>query len=283
MLYKFFLLFILFFQINSYSGNVIHKVLHSKELKRDWNYTIYVPDSYKEAAENIPVIYLLHGNGDDENAWQTGYDVIDSLIKNKKIPPIIAVTPSGKRSWWVNTLENFESAVIKELIPAIDSSFNTINSRNGRFIAGFSMGGYGALRYALAYPELFSACAIFSPALYNIAPPASSSSRSLGAFGKPFDINLWNKLNYPNELKHFEETGLRSFFYIGCGDDDWNNPEGVEYNVELQCVLLYQELNKKRDISSELRIINGGHSWKVWKPLFTEAIQEILKTNKGKI
>ncbi|MEO8399096.1 MAG: alpha/beta hydrolase-fold protein [Ignavibacteriaceae bacterium] len=263
--------------VNSFGGQLIHSKINSKELNREWNYTIFLPEGYSPQAEAYPVIYFLHGNGDDENAWQIGYDILDSLIWIGKIPPVIAVTPSGERGWWVNTLEHFESAVINELIPLIDSSYNTIRNRDGKMIAGFSMGGYGALRYALVYPNLFSSCAIFSPALYNEEPPESSSSRSLGAFGSPFDLNLWNKLNYPETLKLFEEKNLISFFFIGAGDDDWNNPEGVKYNVELQCVFLYQELQKKRNLPAELRIINGGHSWEVWKPLFTEAIQIMLK------
>ena len=96
--------------------------------------------------------------------------MLDSLILNKMIPPVIAVTPSGKSGWWVNSTEKFESAVINELIPYIDSTYKTLANRDSRMVFGYSMGGFGALRYGLVYPDLFSACAVLSPALYNGAP-----------------------------------------------------------------------------------------------------------------
>ena len=258
--------------LTSFGGTVIKAKINSKELNRVWNYTVFLPDNYDSLNNRFPVIYLLHGNGDDENDWENGYQILDSLINNKVIPPVIAVTPSGKRGWWVNTLERFESAVINELLPEIDSLYNTVSSREGRMIAGYSMGGFGALRYGLVYSDLFSACAIFSPALYNEEPPEGSSARSTGAFGNPFDINLWNALNYPASVKKYLEKDHEVFFYIGTGDDDWNHTEGQKYNVEIQTTLLYDYIHKELNIPAELRILNGDHSWIVWKPLFTEAI-----------
>jgi enterochelin esterase-like enzyme len=255
---------------------LIHSKLQSKELNREWSYSVYLPKNYNDIESTFPVLYLLHGNGDDENAWEPIYTIVDSLIECGKIEPVILVIPSGKRGWWVNSAENYESAVIKELIPQIDSDYRTIASRDGRLVAGYSMGGFGALRYGLAYSELFRACAIFSPALYNEEPPEGSSSRTSGIFGTPFSIEKWNELNYPNALNEYLKKNEEGFFFIGAGDDDWNHTEGKEYNVEYQIVVLYQKLKKELDISSELRIINGGHSWKVWKPLFTEAIQLML-------
>jgi enterochelin esterase-like enzyme len=273
---------IIFFlvSISPLAGTVIKTKMSSKELNRTWNYTVFLPEGYDSSSKKYPVIYLLHGNGDDENDWQNGYDILDSLINNKIIPPVIAVTPSGKRSWWVNTSERFESAAINELIPEIDSLYNTVSSRDGRMIAGYSMGGFGALRYGLVYPDLFRACAIFSPALYNEEPPEGSSARSTGAFGNPFDINLWNELNYPSSIKKYMKNNFEVFFYVGAGDDDWNHAEGKKYNVEYQTMILYQHLNKELKIPAELRIINGGHSWKVWKPLFIEAVKLFLQKQK---
>jgi enterochelin esterase-like enzyme len=264
---------IIFFtcSISLFAGTVIKSKMNSKELDRPWNYTVFLPDNYETAIGRFPVIYLLHGNGDDETDWENGYQILDSLIENKIIPPVIAVTPSGKKGWWVNTLEPFESAIVNELIPEIDSLYKTISAREGRMIAGYSMGGFGALRYGLVYSDLFSGCAIFSPALYNEEPPEGSSARSTGAFGNPFDINLWNDLNYPSSIKKYLEKNQEVFFFIGTGDDDWNHTEGQKYNVEIQTTLLYNFIHKELNIPAELRIINGGHSWDVWKPLFIDA------------
>jgi enterochelin esterase-like enzyme len=265
---------IIFFisSISLFAGTVIKAKMNSKELNRSWNYTVFLPEDYDSLNKKYPVIYLLHGNGDDENDWENGYQILDSLINNKIIDPIIAVTPSGKRGWWVNTVERFESAIINELIPEIDSIYSTVSSREGRMIVGYSMGGFGALRYGLVYSDLFRACAIFSPALYNEEPPEGSSARSTGAFGNPFDINLWNTLNYPVSIKKYLGKDHKVFFFIGTGDDDWNHTEGQKYNVEIQTTLLYDYIHKELKIPAELRILDGDHSWEVWKPLFIEAI-----------
>jgi len=166
--------------------------------------------------------------------------------------------------------------VINELIPEIDSLYSSVSSREGRMIAGYSMGGFGALRYGLVYSELFSACVVFSPALYNEEPPEGSSARSTGAFGNPFDINLWNELNYPASIKKYLEKGHEVFFYIGAGDDDWAHTEGQKYNVDIQTTLLYNLIHKDLKIPADLRIINGGHSWDVWKPLFIEVMTLLM-------
>ena len=104
---KLILTFFILFTMSSFCGQVLHSKINSKEFGREWNFTVYLPDGYNQNIETYPVIYLLHGNGDDENAWQIGYDVLDSLIKIGIIPPIIAVTPSGKRGWWVDILRTF--------------------------------------------------------------------------------------------------------------------------------------------------------------------------------
>ena len=272
-------MFLILFAVGSlwlHAGTVVKSELNSKQLGRPWKFSVYLPDSYKLGNERYPVIYLLHGNGDNENSWSIGYHVLDSLIGNKIIPPVIAVTPSGKRGWWVNSTERFESAVINELIPYIDSTYKTLAARNSRMVFGYSMGGFGALRYGLVYSDLFSACAIFSPALYNEAPPLESSARTTGSFGTPFNIKQWDSLNYPASIKLFLAKKLKEFFFIGSGDDDWNNPEGIEFNIEYQALLLYENLHKKLGLPAELRIINGDHSWKVWEPLFIESIQLMM-------
>ncbi len=259
------------------ASTIIKSEMNSEHLKRALKYNVFLPDGYDSSSAKYPVLYLLHGNGDNENAWSVIYRVLDSLISNKKIPPVIAVTPSGARGWWVNSSDKYESAVINELIPHIDSTCKTIKSRESRMVFGYSMGGFGALRYGLVYSDLFSACAIFSPALYSEAPPENSSARTTGAFGLPFSLSIWDSLNYPASIKTFLSKQYKEFFFIGAGDDDWNNPEGRKYNIEFQSLLLYETLHKELGLPGELRIINGDHSWKVWSPLFTEAIQLMMK------
>jgi len=146
----------------------------------------------------------------------------------------------------------WETAFIKELIPYVTRKYHLTDHRDGRCVAGFSMGGYGALRYGLRYPELFSSAILLSPAIYNGLPPKESSARSSGAFGNPFQAALWNDRNYPAILQDYLKQENQVFFFISAGDDDWNHPEGFHYNIEQQVVLLYGLLNKKNNNPAEL-------------------------------
>jgi enterochelin esterase-like enzyme len=278
-----FLFVVLIYNLPLFAGTVVNSEIFSAQLGRAWKYTIYLPDNYNTSGERYSVFYLLHGNGDNTSAWSPVYSTVDSLTAAKKISPVILVIPEGKKGWWVNQVEKFEDAVIKELIPIIDSVYFT-QGREGRKVAGYSMGGFGALRYGLVYPELFSGSAVMSPALYNEEPPEGSSARTTGAFGKPFDSEIWKAQNYPEIMKQFIDKKLNGYFFLGTGDDDWNHEEGFHYNVEYQLVLLYEELHKKNSIPADIRIINGDHSWDVWLPLFREAIQRMIPcvNNQGK-
>jgi enterochelin esterase-like enzyme len=79
--------------------------------------------------------------------------------------------------------EPIESAFTKDLVTHVDTTYPTNPERNSRIVAGYSMGGYGALRYSLAHPELFGAAIVLSPAVYFPLPPPDSSTREFGAFG----------------------------------------------------------------------------------------------------
>jgi len=143
------------------------------------------------------------------------------------------------------------------------------------------MGGYGALRYALAHTGIFGASMILSAALYHDLPPKGSSARSSGAFGKPFDEERWVKRNYTSLLNTYFNNKEYVPLYIVTGDDDWNHEEDFSYNVEQQAVFLYGKLHKEGDSPAELRIVNGGHTTKVWKKSFVEGILYMFRYLKN--
>lgn len=196
------------------NGSLSVGSLKSLNLGRDWPYRIYLPSGYATSEVRYPVLYLLHGRGGDETSWDEGLRVIDQLIGTNKIPSLIAVAPAGGTSWWVDTLEPLEIAMIRELLPHVASSYRTVQAREGRLLAGFSMGRYGALRYALNYPETFGAAMILSPAIFENTPPPGSSARSSGAFGLPFGEQLWTQLNLSGFITSVRRFGTyRSYFY----------------------------------------------------------------------
>lgn len=258
-------------------GTVSRVGIASEILGREWPCKVYLPGGYDSTASRYPVVYLLHGSGGDENEWDRIYPVLDSLIAAGSIPPLIAVAPASGTSWWVDGRERFESAFFSDLIPAIDRQYRTIIRREGRAVAGFSMGGYGALRYALAHSDMFAAATLLSPALYAQQPPPESSARSSGTFGDPFQAEVWAARNYPAVLETYLLQQYRAPVFILSGDDDWNHPEGFEYNIEQQAVLLYGLLNRKGGSPAELRIVNGGHNWRIWQPGFIAGIEYMMQ------
>ncbi|WP_182914449.1 alpha/beta hydrolase-fold protein [Paenibacillus sp. 1011MAR3C5] len=265
------------------------------------SYRLYLPHGYnEEAPTRYPVMYLLHGSGGTETSWDKFWPILDSMIESKKIPPVIAVAPVTGNSYWVDSgkFGDVESAVTQDLIPLIDHTYPTIASREGRGLVGFSMGGYGALRYSLVYPELFGGAALLSPAIQDGEAPATSGAVERGSFGDPFDSARWTELNYPQALKSYAEKKRPVPMYIIAGDDDWNHLSEQEdlpkdanrYNMEVQAVSLYQQLHRSNvfgypfekweDVPgspAELRIVNGGHSMNVWADGFEQGLSYLFK------
>jgi enterochelin esterase-like enzyme len=134
------------------------------------SYLIYLPPTYQsETNKRYPVIYWLHGGGGNqrEGAWMV--EQIDKAIKEKTLPEVIVVLVQGLPSVrYVNTKDGtrpVEDVIIKDLIPHIDATYRTINSREFRAIEGMSMGGYGALHLGLKYHELFGVISALAPSI----------------------------------------------------------------------------------------------------------------------
>lgn len=136
-------------------------------MKHDVGYLIYLPPSYSsDANRRYPVIYNLHGAGGNEIHGQLSAEVLHEGILAKRWPEIIMVFPNGgKYTFYKDSADGKymgETTIIKELIPHIDRTYRTIAARHGRAIEGFSMGGRGASRLALKYPDMF--CSLFNQA-----------------------------------------------------------------------------------------------------------------------
>lgn len=279
-------------------GVLIEKNKFSPTLNRELSYILYLPPGF-DAVANAPhaVLYLLHGRGDCMAAWKTIKSDLDQLILANKIPPIIAIMPdltgSLRAGYYINSQftgseeqklppgEEIETALIHDLLNHIDTAYSVYPDRSARIIAGYSMGGYGALRLALAYPHLFGAAIVLSPAVYNPLPPRNSSTREFGAFGlgeNVFDELIYTNLNYPTLIPIFESTGLPLFMFIAVGDDETalNDPEEARHDLDYEAHTLYNKIRRVKRITSEFRVVDGGHNWETWRPTFIEAIQSVF-------
>jgi S-formylglutathione hydrolase FrmB len=220
------------------------------------------------------LLLLLHGSGGDEYAWDTGLNALDRAITRGVVPPVAAVAPCSGTSWWVDGGEAVETAVLGELLPSLVERYGV--GASGLVVAGFSMGGFGAVRYALRHPARFVGAIALSASIYDDLPPTTSSARNSGAFGTPFDARRWRSANYPALLVRYLEGRHRVPLYLAAGDDDWNEPEGWRFNVEFQTVVLYERLHKVSGSPARLKIDAGGHDWGFWCDAFVDGLAYVL-------
>lgn len=147
------------------TGKVFDQLSHtSKILKTERNFAIYLPPDYETSQRSYPVLYLLHGAGDDQTGWVQFGEVLqitDKAIKDGKATPMIIVMPDAytKRLGYFNDIRgdwNYEDYFFEELMPYVENKYRIKSEKRYRVISGLSMGGGGSFMYALHHPELFS-------------------------------------------------------------------------------------------------------------------------------
>lgn len=242
-----------------------------ENLNKDIPYQVYLPETYNDK-DKLPILYLLHGHGADDKSWfhpemGNAATILDSLTNAGAIPPIVAVTMHAGNSWYVDRNEFMEAAYIKEFIPHIESKYRVTNENSSRLIAGNSMGGFGALRFSLKYPELFKASILLSPASYEPVPPAISSSRKIDVFAinGVFNDSIWNSFSYMHLLNN--DTAKYPKFYLSTGDDD-----PFEIFTVVNGVRAFLMENQ---IEVETTVIDGEHTWDVWRNRLAYVLTQI--------
>jgi len=272
------LLALVFMLLNSANaGELVSDSFPSKELGRDYESLIYLPEGYSENREKrYPVIYLLHGSFLSAEMWAEGLSIearLDAMIAEQKIPPVIAVMPTSE-SWWMNgSNENAETAFFSELVPRVESRWSASSKREDRFVAGISAGGFGTIGYAMKHPEKFAAGAALSPATYEDLPPVNSSAYEHPAFldeSGEFDEALWRSVNYPALIDAYTEQEQIVAFYINSGDHD-------ALDIAYHATVLFQRLRTHQPEDVELRIVDGDHEFDVWDRTLEEAIRYLFQ------
>jgi S-formylglutathione hydrolase FrmB len=257
--------------------------LKSNTLKRPVHYCVYIPSGYDAGAKQTPsrrypILYFLHGLGDNEQTLfnSGGWTLIDDLRNRHEMGDFLIVAPEGGRSFYVNSADGsvrYSDFFMQEFMPHIESKYH-IRGRADRAIGGISMGGYGALRFAFAHPELFSAVSAQSAALITESPQqldvAARSGVSLLAvlspiFGKPIDPRHWNE-NSPFLLAKKNEAALQKMaIYFNCGQDD-------NYGFEKGAAALHDELAREH-LKHEYHPYPGDHSITYFLSHFAEVLE----------
>ena len=237
----------------------------SKILGHAVPYCVILPPSYDSETQRYPVLYFLHGIGSNSQLLidQGGMDLVNDLWAQNKMGEFLIVTPNGGRSFYINSQDGkvrYEDFFIREFIPYIESHYRIRGERQYRGVSGVSMGGYGSLRFAFRYPQLFGSVSAHSAALVANLPAGGITgdqggmlSRVLGtAFGSPPDAAYWEQ-NSPFTLvkKRPRPNGLK--IYFDCGTED-----EYGFNAGAQA---FHDLLDARHIPNEFHLYPGGHDW----------------------
>lgn len=239
----------------------------SKLLKMDRKYAIYLPPGYETSQRSYPVLYLLHGAGDDQTGWvQFGevLNIADEAINSNLATAMIIVMPdanTGKRGY-VNDVKGewlYEDFFFTEFMPFIEKTYRIKADKKYRAIAGLSMGGEGTFIYALHHPELFSSACPLSAATgprnidelknYNLWTGVEGiTDANKQAYFKKYSV-----LNLIENMPDAQKKAVR--WYIDCGDDDFLYEGNSLVHIAM----------RKKEIPHEFRIRDGAHNWTYWR------------------
>lgn len=256
--------------------------IKSRILNRDIAYAVLLPKDYDSLNTNYPVVYLLHGWGDNETAWYN-YGLITYYVdaSASETVPMIYVMPEGFNTYYVNKYNGnypYMDMLVKEMVPAVDSLFRTAKDAQQRAVMGYSMGGYGALILPAKNPDVFKTGVVLSMSYrtdqqYMSEPQSGWDSQwgsIFGGIGASGTARLTDYYKANNPFYFFKIPGDISLqgqhYFFDCGDDEENLSEPAN--------LLHNQL-RDFNIEHEYRVRNGGHSWDYWHKSMPEALKFI--------
>ncbi|MBT5832906.1 MAG: esterase family protein [Candidatus Latescibacteria bacterium] len=209
----------------------------------------------------FPVFYLLHGLSDDHSIWMRR----TSIERYVQDLPIIVVMPDGGRSFYCDAVEGpaYENHIIQDVIAFTDRIFNTLPTREGRVIGGLSMGGYGALKLALKYPNLFCSAVSHSGALgITKVKPKNVRQDMRVEFPQIFGTNPFGGKDCLYKLAETVDKDQLPALRIDCGTEDSLVQANRDYHAHLN----------QLDIPHEYEEFPGAHTWDYWDVHVQEAI-----------
>ena len=264
-----------FFSGFSQTGKVFDNLtIKSEILKSERKFAVYLPPDYETSERSYPVLYLLHGMGDDQTGWIQFGEILriaDKAILDGNATPMIVIMPDAntEKVGYFNSIEgnwNYEDFFFNEFMPHVEKKYRIKSEKRFRAIAGLSMGGGGSFMYAMHHPELFSsACPLsayigplsvddFKNQLQRMNSKVTDEAKIQAYFENHNAVSL---------IENTEVERLKSVrWFIDCGDDDFLYEGNSLVHIAM----------RKKDISHEYRVRNGGHTWTYWR----ESLPEVL-------
>jgi enterochelin esterase-like enzyme len=273
------ILLLLFFLVASttfaQSGKVFDNLsVKSTILKMDRKFAIYLPPDYETSSRSYPVLYLLHGAGDDHTGWVQFGEVLritDNAIKDGTATPMIIVMPDAQtgQMGYFNSPNGewaYEDFFFNELMPHVEKTYRIKGQKRFRAVAGLSMGGGGTLMYAMHRPDLFSSAAPLSAYIGPLTlDQFKQQAQRMNLKASDAEIETYFKKH--NALSLVEDGDVKALssirWFMDCGDDDFL----FEGNSLLHIAM------KKKEIPHEYRVRQGGHTWTYWRESLPVVLQ----------
>jgi enterochelin esterase-like enzyme len=259
----------------SQTGKVYDNLgMTSKILKMERKYAVYLPPDYETSDRTYPVLYLLHGGGDDQTGWVQFGEVLhitDQALKEGKATPMIIIMPdanTGQRGYSNNATGTwrYEDFFFQELLPYVEKKYRIKAEKRYRAVAGLSMGGNGSFIYALHHPELFSSAC---PLSAGTGPATLEDTKTQLRRNNPnIEDSLVEKyyrnqsvLNMVNTMPDSLKKAVR--WYMDCGDDDFLYEGNSLVHIAM----------RKKEIPHEFRARDGGHTWTYWRASLPDVLR----------
>ncbi|MDA3907069.1 MAG: alpha/beta hydrolase family protein [Bacteroidales bacterium] len=249
------------------SGKVYDNLsMTSKILKSERKFAVYLPPDYETSDRSYPVLYLLHGAGDDQTGWIQFGEILriaDNAIKEGKATPMIIVMPDGQtgRRGYFNDIKGdwqYEDFFFDELIPYVEKTYRSKDEKRFRAIAGLSMGGGGSFMYALHRTDMFSSACPLSAYIgpLSVDDLKARLSRNKENYSDSLVQAYYEQHNALSLIDNVATEKIKSVrWFIDCGDDDFLYEGNSLVHIAM----------RKKEIPHEFRIRNGGHSWTYWR------------------
>lgn len=269
-------------------SRVEFREFYSAQLGEKIRYSIFLPPSYSKSTDKTyPVVYFLHGLFNDDTSWCTDRygdfpPRVEQLVLSGKAPEFLMVHPQGKDSFYTDAANGgarFESYLRTDLIQEIEKNFRAKQGRSDRSIGGTSMGGYGALKLGMKYPELYASALAGSPIVLLGEDPTvywNGNSSRFGqyfsslfgtVFGTPFDPKLWEQNSLESIAREADLENLKIRILYGTADR-YNDRIPMEKGIRT-----LKKILDDRKAAVELEVFEGEpHGWNLLVNHFEECI-----------
>ncbi len=236
-----------------FAAKVDTVMIYSDAMEKEIPAVVITPDTYAEAEQTYPVLYLLHGYSDSYAGWVNKAESVPGLADQHQM--IVVCPDGGFDSWYINSpidsTIRYETHVAVEVVTYVDENYRTLPQREARAITGLSMGGHGGLFLGIRHQDTFGAAGSMSGGVnltYNVNN--WGINKALG----PYEENpvRWDSLSVVNLVGQISPGNLA--IIIDCGVDDFF----FEINRDLHRRLLEAE------IPHDYIERPGAHNWAYW-------------------